>query len=297
MVPKDWQLLTKTVAEELNKKDVQGVIVTHGTDTLHFTASALAFMLHNLNKPVVLVGAQRSSDRPSSDGPLNLLCAAHIALSDIAEVGICMHANLNDNYCIFTRGTKVRKLHSSRRDAFRPINDLPLAEVWPDGKIKKISTACTRSSKTIKPDAVFEEKVALIKYYPGADPSIIDYHVRNGYKGIVIEATGLGHVKWRGKLSWLPVIKSAVKRGVPVCITSQTLYGRVNLNVYTALRLLKETGVIPLEDMLPETAFVKLGWVLAHKDVANDMEKIRKKMLHNYAGEINERSLPETFLY
>ncbi len=296
MDSKDWQLLAKTVATELNKKDVQGVIVTHGTDILHYTASALSFMLRGLNKPVVLVGAQRSNDRPSSDAPMNLICAAYLALSDIAEVGICMHATLNDDYCIFLRGTKVRKMHTSRRDAFRPINDLPLATIYPDGKIehaKKINKR--KNNNKVDLDDSFEEKVALVKFYPNADPKILDYYVDNKYKGIVIEATGLGHVASSGKNSWLPTITALIKKGIPVFITSQTLYGRVNLNVYTALRLLKETGAIPLEDMLPETAFVKLCWVLGHPDI--DMEKTREMMLTNYSGEIQERSLPETFLY
>ncbi|MAH43501.1 Glu-tRNA(Gln) amidotransferase GatDE subunit D [archaeon] len=300
MTTNDWKELARTIADELNKKNIKGVIVTHGTDILHYTSSILSFMLKNLNKPVVLVGSQRSSDRPSSDGHINLVCAAHLALSDIAEVGICMHATINDDYCIFSRGTKVRKMHTSRRDAFRPINDLPLARVWIDGKIEPSKHVRKRITKKVELDNTFEEKIALIKFHPNQSPDILDYYEKNSYKGIVIEATGLGHLTWDGKNSWLPKIKSLIEKGIPVCIAPQTLYGRVNLNVYTGLRLLKETGAIPLEDMLPETAFVKLGWIMGHVLPADSVEKIehiRKEMLKNYSGEIQERSLPETFLY
>lgn len=299
MQPADWQSLATIVAAELNKEDVKGVIVTHGTDTLHYTASALSFMLRNLNKPVVVTGSQKSNDRPSSDGPMNLLCAAHLALSDIAEVGICMHGTMNDDYCLFNRGTKVRKMHTIRRDAFRPINDLPLAKVWPNGKIEKLNTVNSRTNNKVTLDAVVD-KAALIKLHPGADPKILGAYEKIGCKGIVLEGTGLGNVIWDSSNSWLPAISSLVKKGIPVCITSQTLYGRINANAYTSLRLLKNTGVIHMEDMLSETAFVKLSWVLGHKLPSKPADRIayvREEMLKNYAGEIQKRSLPETFLY
>ncbi len=127
--------------------------------------------------------------------------------------------------------------------------------------------------------------------------SNLNYLIDKGYKGFVIEATGLGHVITEGKFNWLPVIEKAIKKGIPVCIAPQTLYGRISMNVYSAGRLLQQAGAIPLEDMLPETAYVKLGWVLGHKDVAKDLNKIKEMMLTNYAGEISDRTLPNTFLY
>lgn len=293
---RDWQEIARHVARRLNSGD-NGVIITHGTDTLHFTAAALSFFLQNLHKPVVLVGAQRSSDRGSSDAGMNLICSTHASVSDIAEVGICMHGKLDDSYCLFIRGTKARKMHTSRRDAFRPINELPLAKVWPNGKIEKINKNFKRRNdkERVKLDLKFEPKVALLKAYPGSEPGVIDYLVSKGYRGFVIEATGLGHVPTFGKKSWIDTIKKHAKKGIPFVVTPQTLYGRVNPNVYTNLRILyHEAGAIPGEDMLPETSYIKLGWVLGH---TTKPEKIREMMLTNYAGEITKRSLPQSFLY
>jgi glutamyl-tRNA(Gln) amidotransferase subunit D len=290
----DWTEIAKEATKNLNSGD-HGVIITHGTDILHYTAAALSFFLRNLSKPVVLVGSQRSSDRGSSDAGMNLICAARVAVSDIAEVGICMHGEADDSYCLFLRGTKIRKMHTSRRDAFRPINDLPLAKVWPDGRLDKINPEQKRRSDgKVELDAKFEPGIAMLKAYPGSDPGVIDYHVRKGVKGFVIEGTGLGHVPTFAKKSWIATIKKH-SESIPFVVTSQTIYGRVNPDVYTNLRkLFHEAKAIPGEDMLTETAYVKLGWVLGH---TKSMEKIREMMLTNYAGEITKRSLPETYLY
>ncbi|RLJ08082.1 MAG: Glu-tRNA(Gln) amidotransferase GatDE subunit D [Candidatus Aenigmatarchaeota archaeon] len=292
MDPKDWQVLAKEVAKKLNR-EADGVVIAHGTDTMHFTSAALSFMLRNLSKPVVLTGSQRSSDRPSSDAGMNLICSCWVARSDIAEVGICMHATSSDDYCHFLPGTKARKLHSTRRDAFRPINSKPIARVWPDGRLETLTAYRKRSDSQVEADVKFEERVALIKAYPGSDPALLEFLASKGYRGIVIEGTGLGHVPTQARKSWIPAIKKLVKDGIPVVITTQTLYGRVNPWVYTNLRILFSTGAISGEDMLPETAYVKLGWVLGH---TQDPEEVRKLMLQNLAGEIKERSLPDTFL-
>lgn len=288
---KDWQLLAKLTAKELNKRE--GLIIAHGTDTMGYTASALSFMLKDLSKPVVLVGSQRSSDRGSSDAILNLICAAHIAKSDIAEVGVCMHGSINDGYCFFHRGTKVRKMHTSRRDAFRSINTKPIAKVWKNGKIETMNEYRKRNSRTTKADVKFEPEIALLKAYPGSEPKVLEFLLDKGYKGFIIEGTGLGHVPTFARKSWIKTIKKIADK-IPVVVTSQTIYGRINPDVYTNLRILfHEAGAIPGEDMLPETAYVKLGWVLGH---TKKLEKIREIMLTNIAGEITERTETDTFL-
>ncbi|MBN2102343.1 MAG: Glu-tRNA(Gln) amidotransferase subunit GatD [Candidatus Aenigmarchaeota archaeon] len=291
----DWIEIAKAVAKQLNNGD-RGVIVTHGTDFLHYTSAALSFMLRNLTKPVALVGSQRSSDRGSSDAGMNLICAAHIATGDIAEVGVCMHGSTNDDFCFFSRGTKVRKMHTSRRDAFRPINELPLAKVWTDGKIEKINPVQKkRSDGDVELDIAFEPKVAILKAYPDADPDVIDYYIGKGYRGFVIETAGLGHVPTFAKKSWIETIRKHTKDGIPFIGTAQTIYGRIDPSVYTNLRMLyHDAGAICSSDMLTETAYVKLGWVLGHTE---DIEEVRKMMLTNIAGEITQRTLPETYLY
>ncbi len=291
-----WQKLAKAVAKELNG-GAEGVIITHGTDTLHFTAAALSFMLKDLCKPVALVGAQRSPDRASFDGAMNLLCGAHYATSDIAEVATVMHATTNDDYCHAIRGTKSRKMHTSKRDAFKAINENPLAAIFPDGRIDRLNEMVkTRGENIVRAETDFEPKVAIVKSYPGSDPNIIDYYVQKKYKGIVIEALALGHVPTdksgtragplARKLSWLPHVEKAVKKGVVVVVTSQCIYGRTNAFVYRNLRLLAQTGAIHCSDMLTETAYVKLGWLLGQK---LSREDVKKKMLENIAGEINPR--------
>jgi len=294
MSHKDWITIAKAVHSEL-KRSV-GVIVTHGTDTLHYLSAALSFFLQDLKKPVVLVGSQKSSDRGSSDVGMNLLCAAHVATGPIAEVGVCMHATMNDDACLFIRGTKVRKMHTIRRDAFRPINDLPLARVYPSGKIEQISSvARKRASGETTLDARFESKIALLKTHPSADPEVIDYYLGKGYKGFVIEGTGLGHVPTFAEKSWIPHIKKTVKDGIPVVVTPQTIYGRVDANVYTNLRILfHDAQAIPGDDLTSETAFVKLGWILAH---TQDLDEVRKRMHTNYVGEQSVRGTAEMFLY
>lgn len=289
-VPGDWLQIARAAHVELSKPDVEGVVISHGTDTLHYTAAALSFMLPNLSKPVVLVGAQRSSDRGSSDAVMNLICGARTAISDMAEVGTCMHGETSDSFCLFNRGTSVRKMHTTRRDAFRPINRQPLAKVWPDGKIENVSDYRKRSAQETKLDAAFEENIALIKVFPGIKSDVFDFYVQKGCKGFIIEATGLGHVH---TTNIIPTIQKITSKGIPVFITSQTIYGRVNLDVYTNLRLLQNAGAVGLEDMTAETAYVKLGWVLAH---THDSEKVREMMLTNYAGEISPFSRTDTFL-
>ncbi len=291
MLPHDWIRLAQMVAVELNKKEIRGVLLTHGTDTLAYTAAALSFFLRNLNKPVVLVGAQRSSDRGSSDASMNMICASHVALSDIAEVGICMHGSGSDEYCLFNRGTRVKKMHTSRRDAFRPINSKPIAKVFPDGKLEVfLSTRARSETKPVEVDAVFDENIALIKIYPGMTTKLLEEYVKFGCKGFVIEGTGLGHVPE----SWVEGIRAITAKGIPIFMTTQPQYGRVNMNVYSTGRLLMDAGVVGLEDMLPEVAFVKLGWVMAH---TQKVEDVKKMMLTDYAGELSARSEVDTFLY
>jgi len=281
---KDWQKLAKIAENYLNDSNIKGVIVAHGTDTLHYTSAALSFFLGKLNKPVVLTYSQRSSDRASSDAALNLKCSALAAISDIAEVMLVGHGSTNDDFCYAMPGTKVRKLHSSKRGAFKVVNAEPFAKIFPN-RIEILREHNQRNNKKVKLDLKFEEKVALIKFYPGQDPDILNYYLKNKYKGIIIEATGLGHVPaLTSKNSWISTLKEIISKGIFVGITTQCIFGRVDPYVYSNLRELHKTGAIFLEDMLAETAFVKLGWVLGHPEW-----NIKEKMLENISGELNER--------
>ncbi|MCA9485994.1 MAG: Glu-tRNA(Gln) amidotransferase subunit GatD [Nanoarchaeota archaeon] len=277
-----WKVIAEECEKMLNDEKINGIIITHGTDFLHYTAAALSFFLRKLNKPVVLTYSQRSIDRASSDANLNLQCAAEFALSDCAEVVLVGHADSNDDYCYAMRGTKVKKLHSSMRGAFKPVNSGPLAKVKP-GKIEFLESYNSRNNEKVELDSSFSDKVALVKFYPGQSPEVLDHYALK-CKGVVIEGSGLGHVPIEDN-SWLGKIKKLIKEGFVVCMTTQCQNGRVDPFVYSNGRLLKEAGVIFLEDMLSETAFVKLGWVLGHHGWKG---KVEEKMLENFAGEIGD---------
>ncbi|MEK6918268.1 MAG: Glu-tRNA(Gln) amidotransferase subunit GatD [Nanoarchaeota archaeon] len=286
---KDWQKIAKTLEPFLNDTNIKGIVITHGTDTLHYTSSALSFFIKNLNKPIVLTYSQRSSDRASSDAALNLKCAALAAISDIAEVMIVGHASTNDDFCYAMPGTKVRKLHSTRRDTFKVVNSKPIAKIS-SSVLEILSPYNVVGKEKVKVDTKFEGQVALLKIYPGQNPEILDYYAKRGYKGLIIEATGLGHVPaLTSKNSWIPTLKRIIAKGIFVGITTQCIYGRVDPYVYSNLRALNDTGAVFLEDMLSETAFVKLGWVLGHDDWAKDKEKIKEIMLSNISHEFNNR--------
>ena len=287
----EWRKIAEGVVKAFDK-GARGVIITHGTDTMHYTSAALSFMLQDLNGPVVITGAQRSSDRGSSDAFLNLICSAHLAAnSNIAEVGICMHKTSSDQSCIMIRGTKARKMHTSRRDAFRPINSSPIASVDRNGRIEYKSEYRKMPAHGTRTTAMtgFEERTALVKVHPNSTPEILDFYVEKGYKGIIIEGTGMGHVPSstsKEEYSWLGRIKNTVDKGVVVGMTSQCIYGRVNPTVYRNLRLAASAGAIYCEDMLSEVAYVKLGFLLG-----NYKAEAAKEMLNtNIAGEITART-------
>jgi glutamyl-tRNA(Gln) amidotransferase subunit D len=280
-----WIKIAEAAEKMLNDSSIEGIIITHGTDFLGYTGAALSFFLGKLNKPVVLTYSQRSIDRGSSDADLNLICAARMAVSDCAEVMLVGHATSEDNYCYALRGTKVKKMHSSKRDAFKPINCEPIAKVFPD-KIEYLSNFNARNNEKVEIDISFSDKVALVKFYPGQSSDILDYYALK-YKGIIVEASGLGHLPVsEAHDSWIPKLKKHIKSGFVVCCTTQTIYGRVDPYVYSNGRELLDAGVIFLEDMLSESAFVKLGFVLGHYGWKT---KIKEKMLENLYGEITER--------
>ena len=282
--PKDWTKIARSVASEI-KDGTDGVVIAHGTDTLGFTSAALSFALQNLPVPVVLVGSQRSSDRPSSDAAMNLIGAINLATrADAAEVFVLMHAEIGDSFLHAHRGTRVRKLHTSRRDAFQSVNDYPLFSVSGED-VKELRPPLLRreSERKLILKPKFEEKVALVKTNPGIEGPVIDQFVETGYRGIVIEGTGLGHAPDHLQ----PSIKRAIDAGIVVAMSSQCLFGRIDMNVYRSGVELLDIGVVPCEDMLPETTLIKLMWVLAN---TKDQEAAKQLLLKPLAGEIDMRS-------
>ncbi|OLS15286.1 MAG: glutamyl-tRNA(Gln) amidotransferase subunit D [Promethearchaeota archaeon CR_4] len=289
MQPQYWGQLASKVAEA-SKKKYKGVIIGHGTDTMSFTAAALSFMLPNLSIPVVLVGSQRSSDRPSSDAAPNLIHAAQLAArAPFAEVVVSMLGSPSHTYGLAHRGTRVRKMHSSVRHTFRTIGDLPLAKVDGDEITIIKKDYRPRSNKPTTADTKLEEKVGLVYAYPGVNPAIFDFYINNGYKGLVLAGTGLGHFPHR----CFPKIKEANDAGITLVMSLQTLWGFTGMDVYETGREEQAIGIIPGGSMLPEVATVKLMWVLGHE---KDPEKIRTLLQTNIAGEMLAGEPPNGFL-
>ncbi len=292
LAPLHWEKIAKAAAGEI-KQGAKGVIITHGTDTMAYTSSMLSFMLQNLPCPIVLTGSQRSSDRGSSDAQANLYCSLLAASADLSGVFVCMHENMSDSSCFLHFGTKVRKMHTSRRDAFRAINVMPAARIFPGtGKIEKLSNECaSRNKASLSLDTKMNTNVAIQYIYPGVKPKAISSLSK--YDGIVLIGTGLGHlpVNLRKEPLAIPILNEVsqlIKSGIPVVLVSQTIYGRVDMNVYTNQRVLLEAGVIGnLCDFTPESAYTKLMWVLGRE---KKIKKVKELMETNIVGEISSKT-------
>lgn len=284
ITPTHWTEIAKSVARHI-ENGKSGVIIAHGTDTLGYTAAALSFALQNLSVPVVVVGSQRSADRPSSDGATNLLAAVNAAATaPLAGVFVAMHETVSDKGIVFHRGTKVRKCHTSRRDTFKSINTSPVAKLEDGTFTLLVEDYDKRDSNrrlVLKPN--FDENVALVKFYPSMNPKVIGWYVDNGFRGIVLEGTGLGHV---GSFLF-PFVKKAVENDVIVAMTSQCIWGRLGMEVYYTGRDLLNLGVIPLEDMLAETALVKLMWIFGQ---TKDIDEAKQLLKTNIAYEFSPRT-------
>jgi glutamyl-tRNA(Gln) amidotransferase subunit D len=279
----EYVALAENIGREI-EGGADGIVIGHGTDTMGHTAAVLSFMVQDSPVPIVIVGSQRSSDRPSSDAALNLIHAVRAAaLGDIAEVQICMFGPTSDRYGLLHRGTRCRKMHSSYRSTFRTVGDIPLCIVSRDAFNSLTDDYLHRDpTRRVRIDTAYDDRVTILYYYPGMKPDLVDALVEKGYRGIVIAGTGLGHVN----SPLYPALKRAVATGVHVVMTVQTLWGFAQMYVYETGRDLLDIGVVPLDNMLPETALMKLGWVLGHADDhTHVMEMMRGPINH----EITER--------
>ena len=291
MGPEQYVVLAEKVGEAI-RDGFHGVVIGHGTDTMHHTSAVLSFMVQDPPVPVIMVGSQRSSDRPSSDAARNLISATWAAAhGPIAEVMVCMFGPTSDRYNLLHRGTRVRKMHSSYRSTFRTLGDIPLAMVE-DGTLTPIHDEWRprRADRDVTVQAAFDERVTILYYYPGMHADVLDALLDKGYRGIVIAGTGLGHVNRK----LYPALERARDAGVHMYMTLQTLWGFVQMQVYETGREILQLGVVPLANMLPETAYVKLGWAMGvHPD---DPDAVRQTMTTTLAGEMTEREPHDGYL-
>lgn len=305
-----YNILAKEIESALKNKSLKGIILTHGTDTMHYTASALSFMFESLPVPVVLVGSQRSSDRPSSDAAMNLLSAAFF-ISNAKENGangifICMHESNDDKYCSILPAQNARKLHSTRRDAFRCVNCNPVARV--NFEKREIEILPRKHSSFAQNDGaephnhkakLFNPKirVGILRSRPGLLPE--EFDVYENFDGLILEGTGLGLMpigyideETAPNAEIFQKIKKIAASKV-VCITSQTIFGRINMNVYSPGRRLRELGILGHNlNMTTESAYIKLCWLLSNYS----MEEAKKLYSENLRGEISQRSEKEEFI-
>src|SRR5574340_1488690 len=279
LLPEHWI----KIAEKLNsyaRTEYKGIIVAHGTDTMQYTAAALSFSLSGFPKPVALVGCQRSSDRPSSDAALNLISAAKFLVeTDTNGIFVVMHNSASDDEVACHWGTRVRKNHTSKRNAFQTVGGAP-AFIIKNDTVEK-NPMFIPPKKAFSTSINFNSRVLLIKYYPGLDPMMVDHAISSGYKAIIFEGTGLGHV---GKVMYEP-IQRAKKKGLFIGMTSQCIDGTVRMTVYESGRDLLNLGVTPLGNIIPETALVKAMWALGNAKDSNEVEKMMKE---NVALEISD---------
>jgi len=280
IMPKHWLQIAEKI-NEYSKSDYVGIIIAHGTDTMHYTSSFLSFALAGFSIPIVLVGSQRSSDRASSDAALNLIGATKfITSSNTNGVYIIMHQDENDKVIACHIGTRVRKNHTSKRGAFKTIGDEP-AFIITENQIQKNIKEDFFKTNEFHPRIKLDTKVALVKYHPGYEPELLEKIIDMGYKGIIFEGTGLGHI---GKTMY-EIVKKARNKGIFLGMTSQCIDGRVRMTVYESGRDLLNLGIVPLENMIPEVALVKTMWAIGN---SQNIEEVKKFMLENIASEISD---------
>jgi glutamyl-tRNA(Gln) amidotransferase subunit D len=282
MAKEQFVVLAEAIGREI-EAGADGIVVGHGTDVMGHTAAILTFMVQDPPVPIVMVGSQRSSDRPSSDAARNLIHAVRAAgHGDIAEVQICMFGPTSDQYALLHRGTRCRKMHSSYRSAFRTIGDIPLATLGDEIRHLRSDYRRRDPSRKVRINTAYEDRTTILYYYPGMQPDVVDALVEKGYRGIVVAGTGLGHVN----RPLFPALKRAIEKGLHVVMTVQTLWGYAQMYVYDTGRDLLDIGVVPLDNMLPETALMKLSWVLGQTD---DHDEVLRLMRHPVGGEITAR--------
>lgn len=292
MEPQHWQ----EIAEEINqvKDQYDGIIIGHGTDTMQYTGAALTFMLQNIDTGVVLVGSQRSSDRPSTDANMNLYSATKFLIeTDYQGIAACMHQNIEDKRCQIMPASKIRKMHTSRRDAFQTINSEPIAYInYEKDKIEQYKNKETDGEYEFNTE--LNQKVGYLKVRPGMTEEELETLQERDLDALIIEGTGLGHMpvnsfddKTQHHEKILEKVSEIAKDSL-VVMASQTINGRIDMDVYDAGYKIQEAGVISSEDMHPELAYVKAMWVLANTETIEQAEEMFQK---NINGEIQERSM------
>jgi L-asparaginase len=271
MQPEDWIKIAEAISERV--KEYDGMIITHGTDTMAYTASMLSFMLGLVDKPVIITGSMKSVVEENTDATVNMRDSITAAGSGIQGV-----------YGVFNRklikGSRISKLKSVQFDAFTSVN-YPFVGEFTDKGIS-FSVKPEKNNSGIKLDTAFDTSIAVIKLFPGLNPELVKTLYNAGYKGIVIESYGTGGIPYRGRDLLAEITEIASE--IPVLLTTQVVFDGVDLHTYEVGQRALSSGAISAYDMSKEASITKLMWVLGH---THDLDKVKEMVYTNYAGEIN----------
>ena len=266
--PEEWTILARAADKALQECD--GVVITHGTDTMGYTAAALSYMLLGQTKPVILTGSQLPLGAPLSDAEINLSCAIEAACMGVAGTYVCFNRKL-------ILGTRAVKTHTLSFDAFDSVNR-SLAGMVDSGGVHFLRPQQIDVPYRLRPDV--DSRVFLLKLFPGTQPDILDFIAQSGYRGLVIEAFGLGglHYIRRNLVEKLRMLR---EQGVRILVLTQCMYEKADLSIYEVGTQLLRTDVLSGMDMTTEAAVTKMMWALAQPDT-DDL------LVSNLCGEIRK---------
>ncbi|MFW9868230.1 MAG: asparaginase [Candidatus Thorarchaeota archaeon] len=275
--PHHWQTLASTIKEISEEiADLTGIVVTHGTDTMTYSAAAVSFMVQDFGKPIVFTGAQIPASIPWSDGPRNLLDAIRVAaFGDLGETCIVFNGEIH-------RATRAKKVRVNSYDAFDSMDPSPIGILSRDivlyvGRKKRDHSLIPRF------DTRFDDRVFLLKVFPGMPPQTLARIVDMGFHGIIVEGYGSGNIP-TDENALTGGILQAIDQNCFVVISSQCAFGQADLSIYEVGRAAMEVGAMSAYDMTPEAALVKLSWVLGH---TKESDRVREMMSISYVGEMS----------
>lgn len=270
MCPELWDTIAGVINEKYN--DYDGFVVTHGTDTMAYTASALSFALGNLGKPVAITGAQIPGGRIESDARRNFVNAVRVATLSKAGVMLIFDGDI-------ILGSRAHKLSESKLDAFGTINWVELGEIRIDVRFSDEAKERHDGPLDFKPS--FESNIAVVTLFPGFPNISLETCVEMNPKGIVLQAYGSGNLSYK----YLDAIKLAKSKEIPVVVTTQCLEGATLMHLYDVGKQALDLGVIQAYDMSTECIITKLMWALKHTDSYDELRSIMHK---DFTGEINK---------